>query len=80
MPTKTTQPPTQPTQPTFTHSPGNHPFGAVLVDRASNAIWLESINTVVTQKDVTGHAELLIVRNATLNFPLEFMQGCTLYW
>jgi tRNA(Arg) A34 adenosine deaminase TadA len=42
---------------------GNHPFGAVLVDR-DGAIVLEAENTVVTGDDVTGHAETNLVRRA----------------
>jgi tRNA(Arg) A34 adenosine deaminase TadA len=40
---------------------GNHPFGAVLVDPAG-AVVLEAENTVVTGRDVTGHAETNLVR------------------
>jgi tRNA(Arg) A34 adenosine deaminase TadA len=39
---------------------GNHPFGAVLVD-ADGAVVLEAENTVVTGRDVTGHAETNLV-------------------
>ena len=35
---------------------GNHPFGAVLVDAQGN-ILITGENTVITEKDCTGHAE-----------------------
>ena len=42
---------------------GNHPFGAVLVD-ANNQLILEAENTVITERDCTGHAETNLVRLA----------------
>jgi tRNA(Arg) A34 adenosine deaminase TadA len=41
---------------------GNHPFGAILV--AGDGSILRAENTVVTQADPTGHAELNLVRMA----------------
>lgn len=43
---------------------GNHPFGAVLVDAAGTVV-LSAQNTVVTESDVTGHAESNLVRLAS---------------
>lgn len=57
---------------------GNHPFGAVLVG-FENRILLEAENTVVTGKDITGHAELNLVRAASQEFSPEFLEKCTLY-
>jgi hypothetical protein len=42
---------------------GNHPFGAILVS-AEGDVLLEAENTVVTDDDVTGHAETNLVRAA----------------
>ena len=42
---------------------GNHPFGATLVG-PDGAVVLEAENTVVTEHDVTGHAETNLVRLA----------------
>ena len=36
---------------------GNHPFGALLVDTATNTVLMTAENTVNTDKDCTGHAE-----------------------
>ena len=57
---------------------GNHPFGSLLVD-ASGHVVLEAENTVVTEHDVTGHAELNLVRRASMQFDLETLEGVTLY-
>jgi len=42
---------------------GNHPFGALLVDADGNVV-LEAENTVVTERDCTGHAETNLMRLA----------------
>lgn len=57
---------------------GNHPFGALLVDDRGN-ILLEAQNTVITAKDITGHAELNLVRAASASYDPEFLASCTLY-
>ena len=57
---------------------GNHPFGSLLVD-ASGRVVLEAENTVVTERDVTGHAELNLVRHASAQFDAATLQGVTLY-
>ena len=57
---------------------GNHPFGAVLVD-ANNEVVLEAENTVVTERDCTGHAETNLMRLATARFSPAELAGYTLY-
>ena len=57
---------------------GNHPFGAVLVD-ADNHVILTTENTVITERDCTGHAETNLVRLATQRFSPEQLACCTLY-
>ncbi|RCK73226.1 MAG: cytidine/deoxycytidylate deaminase family protein [Anaerolineae bacterium] len=57
---------------------GNHPFGALLVDDQGN-ILLEAENSVVTERDCTGHAETNLVRAASRKYPVEFLERCTLY-
>lgn len=57
---------------------GNHPFGALLTDRDGN-ILLTAENTVVTQKDCTGHAETNLMRLASHQYDPEFLSHCTLY-
>lgn len=57
---------------------GNHPFGAILVD-PQGRILLEAENTVVTERDLTGHAETNLVRLASHAFPPNVLAACTLY-
>ncbi len=57
---------------------GNHPFGALLAD-ANGKILLEAENTVVTNKDVTAHAELNLIRMASQKFSADELKDCTLY-
>ena len=57
---------------------GNHPFGALLVDE-NQQILLAAENTVVTQKDVTAHAEINLIRAATKSFSADKLSLCTLY-
>ena len=38
---------------------GNHPFGALLVDK-ENKVILQAENTVVTGRDCTGHAAISV--------------------
>ena len=42
-------------------SGGNHPFGALLADKGGTVV-AEAGNTVETERDPTGHAELNLVR------------------
>jgi tRNA(Arg) A34 adenosine deaminase TadA len=57
---------------------GDQPFGAVLVD-AGGILLLEADNTVATQQDCTGHAELNLVREACRRFDLADLSGSTVY-
>ena len=57
---------------------GNHPFGALLVDANGKAL-LSAENSVVTQKDVTGHAELNLIRAASKSYSAEELKHCTVY-
>ena len=57
---------------------GNHPFGALLVD-AAGAVVAEAENTVTSDHDPTGHAEINLVRAAVRRFDSDYLAGCTLY-
>ncbi len=57
---------------------GNHPFGAILAD-GHGRVLLEAGNTVITGRDVTGHAETNLVRLATGRYSADELAGCTLY-
>ena len=56
---------------------GNHPFGALLWK--DGQILMEAENTVVTQLDVTGHAEINLVRTASKRLDPETLIGASLY-
>ncbi|MCB8925405.1 MAG: nucleoside deaminase [Ardenticatenaceae bacterium] len=55
---------------------GNHPFGALLV--REGAVVLTAVNTVHTDHDITRHAELNLVSQASRQFAPEFLAECTL--
>ena len=57
---------------------GNHPFGAVLVNQ-NGEILLRAENTVVTSRDITAHAEVNLIRQATAKYDREFLKNCTIY-
>jgi tRNA(Arg) A34 adenosine deaminase TadA len=57
---------------------GNHPFGAILV-HSSGEVVLEAQNTVVTERECTGHAETNLMRLASRRFDPEYLAECTLY-
>ncbi len=54
----------------------DHPFGAVLVYQ--NKLILSAQNSIVTDKDVTQHAELKLVSLASKQLPLKILKKCTL--
>jgi tRNA(Arg) A34 adenosine deaminase TadA len=57
---------------------GNHPFGAVLVG-PQNELLMEAENTVLTGDDITGHAEINLVRMASADYDARSLALCTLY-
>ena len=57
---------------------GNHPFGALLVDE-NGRVLLRAENTVITERDCTGHAETNLMRLATREYSPEKLARCTLY-
>lgn len=57
---------------------GNMPFGATLVSRAGELLWVAQ-NNQVTSGDCTGHAELVLVRDATARLGAEALRGGTVY-
>jgi tRNA(Arg) A34 adenosine deaminase TadA len=57
---------------------GNHPFGAILVDPAGQVV-AEAENTVITDRDVTAHAETNLVRLAGARWSPDQLTVHTLY-
>ncbi|MBL4774146.1 MAG: nucleoside deaminase [Alcanivoracaceae bacterium] len=56
---------------------GNHPFGALLV--VDGEVVLSSENTVISDNDITKHAELNLVSMATQKFSTEVLKMAILY-
>jgi tRNA(Arg) A34 adenosine deaminase TadA len=57
---------------------GDKPFGAVLVS-ADGRVLAEGGNTEVSERDITGHAETNILREAYREFGPEALAGATMY-
>lgn len=57
---------------------GNHPFGAILVNSAGELL-LSAENTVVSDNDPTAHAELNLLRHASVKYSSAALADCTLY-
>lgn len=56
---------------------GNHPFGALLVK--DGRVLLTAENTVNTEHDLTRHAELNLVSQASRDFDAQTLAQCILY-
>jgi tRNA(adenine34) deaminase len=57
---------------------GNQPYGALLAD-AEGRVLLEAGNTQVTSGDCTGHAEMNLVRDASMRLGRAQLATCTVY-
>lgn len=56
---------------------GDHPFGSVIVTPSGAVV--AGMNTVVTESDPTGHAEINAVRSAAGTLDAETLAASTLY-
>ena len=56
---------------------GDHPFGSVVVTADGRVV--EGLNTVVTRRDPTGHAEANVVREAAAQLAADELATSTLY-
>jgi tRNA(Arg) A34 adenosine deaminase TadA len=57
---------------------GNHPFGAILVDRNRNVL-IEVENGYMPAHDSTAHAERLLATQACTTLSPDVLKGATLY-
>ena len=57
---------------------GNHPFGAILVDRNRNVL-IEVENGYMPARDGTAHAERLLATQACTTFSPDVLKDATLY-
>ncbi|HEU4466751.1 MAG TPA: nucleoside deaminase [Agromyces sp.] len=56
---------------------GDHPFGSVVVTADGRVV--EGLNTVVTRRDPTGHAETNVVREAAARLEPDELAASTMY-
>jgi tRNA(Arg) A34 adenosine deaminase TadA len=59
-------------------SNGNHPFGAILVDRSRNVL-IETENGYMPAHDGTAHAERLLATEACRTLNADLLSGATIY-
>ena len=57
---------------------GNHPFGAILVGPEGKVL-MEQENAYLPGRDMTGHAERVLMTRASTSYDPKFLAGCTLY-
>jgi tRNA(Arg) A34 adenosine deaminase TadA len=57
---------------------GNHPFGAILAD-AHGTVLMEQENAYLPYRDMTGHAERVLMTRACTTYPPEVLATCTIY-
>lgn len=57
---------------------GQHPFGAILVG-PDGEVLMEQMNAYLPDRDMTGHAERVLMTRAGIAYGPEFLNGCTMY-
>jgi tRNA(Arg) A34 adenosine deaminase TadA len=57
---------------------GNHPFAAILVD-ADGAVLMEQENGYLPERDMTAHAERVLMSRASKTYDPSFLGRCTMY-
>jgi len=57
---------------------GQHPFGAVLADGQGNVL-LEQENAFLPDRDMTGHAERVLMTRASATYGSDFLAQCSIY-
>ncbi len=57
---------------------GNHPFGAILVG-PDGSVLLRAGNAHGQAGDRTGHAERVLMTEASVTWPASFLETCTMY-
>jgi tRNA(Arg) A34 adenosine deaminase TadA len=60
------------------HAGGQHPFGAILVGPEGEVL-MEQENGYLPDRDMTGHAERVLMTRAGIAYGPEFLAGCTMY-
>ncbi len=57
---------------------GNHPFGAILAG-PDGQVLMEQENAFLPDRDMTGHAERVMMTRASTTYRPDFLGSCTVY-
>ena len=57
---------------------GHHPFAAILVDAAGKVLMTQH-NAYLPDRDMTGHAERVLMTRSSTSFPPAVLKDCTIY-
>jgi tRNA(Arg) A34 adenosine deaminase TadA len=57
---------------------GNHPFGAILAG-PDGTVLMEQENAYLPNRDMTGHAERVLMTRASTTYEPAFLRSCTIY-
>jgi tRNA(Arg) A34 adenosine deaminase TadA len=57
---------------------GNHPFGALLAG-PDGEVLMEQENAYMPSRDMTGHAERVLMTRATTTYAPDYLRTCTIY-
>lgn len=57
---------------------GNHPFAAILVG-PDGSVLMTQHNAYQPDRDMTGHAERVLMTRASTTYPAEFLKECSMY-
>ena len=57
---------------------GNHPFASILVGPDGKVLMTQH-NAYMPDRDMTGHAERVLMTRASTTYPMELLKECTIY-
>lgn len=57
---------------------GNHPFAAILVNECGDVI-MQEVNRYLPHRDMTGHAERVLMTRASKTYSPNTLSRCTMY-
>jgi len=57
---------------------GHHPFAAILVG-PDGTVLMTQHNAYMPDRDMTGHAERVLMTRASTSLPIELLRECTIY-
>jgi|TARA_B110000438_G_C15800104_1_gene644719 tRNA(Arg) A34 adenosine deaminase TadA len=63
----------------FAMEQGEVPVGAVIIDTNNCQAIAQAFNRIEKDKDPTAHAELLVIREATIAYGKKWLENCDMY-